>query len=142
MSKPRGLTPYQTEILDLVRDGCVKNEPVDLDQLLDTLSWKPTKQSLQFTIRALIAKNVMAKTDCIVRRARKRVCFILTLEGMAVYDPREPAPVLKKEDMEVLIQEVNESTKRSVSADFLDEKHPETAEESFPPGVPTEEFFE
>ena len=87
----KGLTPYQLEILENVRADQAAGGCVDLDQLLDRLSWHPSKQSLQFTIRALIAKKVIAKTDFIVRRGRKRVCFVLTPEGQAVFDPRGPA---------------------------------------------------
>jgi hypothetical protein len=90
MSRLRGLTAYQLELLGYVRAG-IDGKCVDLDQLLERLSWKPTKQSLQFTIRALISKGVLMKADPEVRRGRKRVCFALTLAGRSVFDPRGPA---------------------------------------------------
>ena len=96
MSKLRGVTAYQMEILEAVRSHAAAGAEIDLDQMLDTLSWKPTKQSLQFSIRALIAKRMIQKTGFQVRRGRKRVCFNLDVEGLAVFDPRlasAPPPV-------------------------------------------------
>lgn len=93
MSKLRGLTTYQQEILTAVHECAAKGFDIDLDQLLECLSWKPTKQSLQFSIRALVAKKMIVKTGFQVRRGRKRVCFALTDAGRAVFDPRgAPAP--------------------------------------------------
>lgn len=89
--KVRGLTPYQLEILEAVRKAAAEGYDIDLDQLLDTLSWKPTKQSLQFSIRALIAKKMILKAGMQIRRGRKRVCFCLTREAEAVFDPRSAA---------------------------------------------------
>jgi hypothetical protein len=86
--KIRGLTPYQVEILLAVQRCASEGFDIDLDQMLDCLTWKPTKQSLQFSIRALIAKGMLAKTDHQVRRGRKRVCFKLTVAAATIMDPR------------------------------------------------------
>lgn len=93
--KLRGLTAYQQEILNAVRDCAGRGFDIDLDQLLECLSWKPTKQSLQFSIRALVAKKMLVKTGFQVRRGRKRVCFALDAAGRAVFDPRG-APAQEK----------------------------------------------
>lgn len=89
----KGVTPYQLEILKHVAKGTAE-APVDFDELLEALSWKPTKQSAQFTIRALITKKLLEKTGLQLRRGRKRVCYRLTREGRLVLDPR-PEPVSK-----------------------------------------------
>jgi len=86
----RGLTKNQVELLLIVRkqgpDG-----PIDFDQLLDQLSWTPSKESAQFTIRALIGKGVLEKlTELQFRRSRKRICYQLTDEGHRFLDPRAP----------------------------------------------------
>jgi hypothetical protein len=92
MTRLRGVTAYQMEILTAVQRCAGEGFDMDLDQLVDTLSWQPTKQSLQFSIRALIAKRMLTKTGFQVRRGRKRVCFRLDSEGLAVLDPRGVAP--------------------------------------------------
>lgn len=48
------LTPKQVEILLLVFKKNTDGTHLDLDQLLNELSYKPTKQALQFSIRSLI----------------------------------------------------------------------------------------
>lgn len=88
----RGVTKYQIEILEAVKKHADAGGRIDLDQLLETLSWTPTKQSLQFSIRALIAKKMIHKVGTEVRRGRKRVCFDLDVEGVKVFDPRAAAP--------------------------------------------------
>lgn len=87
------ITPYQQEILDLVRAGDPDGTPdgIDLDQILDRASWTPSKQSLQFVIRALIRKGLVCKNGTFGRRGRQRVCFALASAGKFAYDPREPA---------------------------------------------------
>lgn len=91
----RGVTPYQLEILTHVR-GASEDESLDFDQLLERLSWRPSKESAQFTIRATITKGLLEKKpDLELRRGRKRVCYRLTAEGVRVFDPR---PVLEPEE--------------------------------------------
>ncbi|MCY1200477.1 hypothetical protein D9M72_119070 [compost metagenome] len=89
----QGVTKYQIEILEAVKKHKDAGRHIDLDELLDSLSWAPTKQSLQFSIRALIAKRMICKVGTEVRRGRKRVCFDLDLEGVRVFDPRAGDPV-------------------------------------------------
>jgi hypothetical protein len=90
----KGLTGYQLEVLTLAAAGNpVGTGPIDFDQLLDRLSWTPSKQSAQFTIRACISKGVLEKTDRVMRRGRLRVCYQLTEKGRLALDPRGPVPV-------------------------------------------------
>ena len=78
----RGVTKYQLELLTAVKKHEDAGRRIDLDELLDCLSWTPSKQSLQFSIRALIAKRMIFKAGTEVRRGRKRVCFGLDEEGV------------------------------------------------------------
>lgn len=88
MMKLRGLTRNQTELLTLVKAGGPDGH-LDFDQLLDELSWTPTKEAAQFTIRALIKKGVLEKLpELEFRRSRNRICYRLTAEGFRVFDPR------------------------------------------------------
>lgn len=88
----RGVTAYQLEILQLLAAGGPDGS-LDFDQLLDKLSWFPSKHSAQFTIRALTVKKLMAKAaELALRRGRRRVLYQLTPEGREVLDPRLAAP--------------------------------------------------
>jgi DNA-binding PadR family transcriptional regulator len=87
----RGITAYQLEILQLVAAGGPDGS-LDFDQLLDKLSWYPSKHSAQFTIRAVMAKKLMIKeADLELRRGRRRVLYQLTAAGREVLDPRSAA---------------------------------------------------
>lgn len=86
------LTKYQIELLQAVAGGSTTGDatsPIDFDQLLDKLSWKPTKESAHFSIRALTKRGLIEKTEkLILRRGRLRVGFRLTWAGKVVLDPR------------------------------------------------------
>jgi DNA-binding PadR family transcriptional regulator len=84
----KGVTPYQLELLKAARAAHDAGAPLDLDQLLDTLSWEPSKESLQFTIRALIKRGLIVKSDLELRRGRRRVSFLMTADGRQLLDPR------------------------------------------------------
>jgi DNA-binding PadR family transcriptional regulator len=92
----KGLTDKQMEALQLVRRGAEagSDDLIDFDQLIDALSWKPTKQSAQFTVRALIVKGLAEKKGTQLRRGRQRVVYRLTKSGREVFDPR-PDPLSK-----------------------------------------------
>lgn len=95
MKSPRGLTPYQLEILRHLQ-GADPTLPLDFDQLLEKLSWAPSKESAQFSFRALVTKGLIAKSDTHhLRRGRKRVCYLLTAAGAQALDPRLVAEKLK-----------------------------------------------
>lgn len=103
----KGLTKRQFELLQHVKEGG-KDGLLDFDQLLDLLSWAPSKESAQFTIRALIGKGLLLKAgDLQLRRGRKRVCYELTEEGRKALDPRGSLPVGKPE-VSVWLPEVEE----------------------------------
>ena len=85
----KGVTRYQAEILSKLKGlESSTGKLVDLDQLLEQLSWSPSKESVQFTIRALIQKGYIEKMPVETRRGRNRVCYRLTEGGMKVLDPR------------------------------------------------------
>lgn len=90
------LTKYQLEFLQEVEKGSPEGElpgPVDFDQLLERLSWKPTKASAHFSVRALIKRGLIKKTEeLMLRRGRQRVGFELTPAGHQVLDPRGGTP--------------------------------------------------
>jgi hypothetical protein len=93
----RGVTKHQMEMLGHIRTGGPDGD-LDFDQLLDKLSWVPSKESAQFTIRAAVVKGfIMKLPELQLRRGRNRVCYRLTKEGGSVLDPRgyTPSPEVK-----------------------------------------------
>lgn len=75
------LTTKQIELVHLIGKRNPDGGAIDLDQLLERLSYKPTKQSLQFSIRALIARGLIRKDAPEKRRGRTRTLLSLTSEG-------------------------------------------------------------
>lgn len=91
----RGITERQLETLQHIRAGNpdAAGEAIDFDQLLDLLSWMPSKEAAQFVVRALIKKELILKEpELTLRRGRKRVCYRLTEKGRELFDPRPPLP--------------------------------------------------
>lgn len=89
----KGVTPYQTELLTRLLDIETKSGKLaDFDQLLSQLSWTPSKESAQFTIRAVIQKGFMEKKPIETRRGRNRVCYQITHSGKLILDPRHLIP--------------------------------------------------
>ncbi len=117
----KGLTKNQTELLLAVRAGGPDGD-LDFDQLLDQLSWAPSKESAQFTIRALVAKGVLQKLpELQFRRSRKRICYRVTPEGLLALDPRAPLAAMPER-----------------SKPLVAEKPPEAVSEGLPEA---EDFF-
>lgn len=81
----KGITRHQMEVLQLCKEA---TQPLDLDQLLPKLSWGPSKEAAQFTIRALMKKKMLEKLPLQLRRGRLRVSYQLTSVGKVVLDPR------------------------------------------------------
>jgi hypothetical protein len=80
------LTTKQRQVVGLILQGDVEEAKrqesefvaIDLDRLLELLPYKTTKQSMQFTIRALIKNGLIFKSLYENRRGRQRVCFVAT----------------------------------------------------------------
>lgn len=54
---------------------------LDIDQILEKLSYVTTKQSLQFSLRALIKNGYVEKRGLETRRGQGRIVISLTKEG-------------------------------------------------------------
>lgn len=81
----RGLTAKQAEILKLVIKGNPDGSFLDLDQLLDRLSYKPSKQALQFSLRFMVERGLIEKKPTELRRGAKRRVLAGTADGYAEY---------------------------------------------------------
>lgn len=62
----------------------VDGDPLDMDQLLENLPYKTSKESLQFSLRALIGKGLIRKGEKQVRRGRCRRIIELTEFGKSM----------------------------------------------------------
>lgn len=62
------LTDKQKDILRTLSLGHDRGHLLDLDELLEVLPYKTTKQSMQFSLRALIKKSLVEKSDCRPRK--------------------------------------------------------------------------
>lgn len=82
------LTDHQLQIMNVLRRGNLDGSSVDLDQLLERLAkeegWETNKASIQFSIRAMIRKELIAKAEREVRRGRKRAVLTLTELGRKI----------------------------------------------------------
>ena len=116
----RGVTAYQHELLTtLSRLEQATGRLTDFDQLLGQLSWTPSKESAQFTIRAMIAKGFIEKAAIEPRRGRNRICYRVADGGKAVLDPRwtvAAAMLGAEEPLPFLMPELLEAVTKSLSS--------------------------
>ena len=83
------LTRKQVAILKTIRKGNEDGSAVDLDQIIERLSWHPSKQSFQFSLRKLIDKGLVQKLGLEERRDYFRRTIALTQEGYAILSDRK-----------------------------------------------------
>jgi len=98
------LTDKQYKIMVVICDGNGRDDeggviPVDMEELLDRLAYKTTKDSMQFSIRALV-KNRLITKDYENRRGARRVVYLPTKGGLQLlrYDGSRPAFIEQDSD--------------------------------------------
>lgn len=92
--KEQLLTNKQYKILTVLCHGNGKDKdgnhiPCDLDELLERVAYKTTKDSMQFSIRALVKRGLITKGKE-YRRGANRVVYIpsrLAMQTMGYGDP-------------------------------------------------------
>lgn len=77
----KSLSLKQMEALNVIVRGNIDGSFVDLDELLERLSYRPTKPAVQFTIRALKDRGLIEKKGPEYRRAAKRILYAPTMAG-------------------------------------------------------------
>ena len=103
------LTQKQIELLRVIGTRNEDGSAVDLDQILELLSYQTTKQSLQFSIRALIAHDLIQKDAPEKRRGRTRTVISLTEAGKAMNgDAKKPQAFISDEGDDDLLEELTE----------------------------------
>lgn len=81
----RNLSAKQTEILTVIVRMNPDGTFVDLDQLIERLSYKPSKEAIQFSLRHLIGRELIEKKPVELRRGAQRRVFSPTIHGYAEY---------------------------------------------------------
>jgi DNA-binding MarR family transcriptional regulator len=75
------LTEKQKAILALVKEANPYG-PIDFDQLIERVPYLTTKESMQFSVRALVAKDLISKGPTEIRRNRSRRLYSITPLGL------------------------------------------------------------
>lgn len=81
-------TLKQIDVLETIMKGDDDGGFIDMDQLLDRVSYETTKPSMQFTIRALVARGLVEKKPRQIRRGRLRAIFCLTPQALKSFDAK------------------------------------------------------
>lgn len=81
------LTTKQAALLQVILAGDKSGDHCDIDQILERLPYQTTKQSLQFSLRAMVDKGCIEKAGRVVRRQRQRETYKATMTGVAMFNP-------------------------------------------------------
>jgi predicted transcriptional regulator len=75
------LTDHQRDVLEVIFRGNPDGTFVDMDQILERIDRRTTKQSMQFTLRSLVEKGLIMKHNRERRRLRSRIVYSPTAES-------------------------------------------------------------
>jgi DNA-binding MarR family transcriptional regulator len=102
------LTQKQLELLRVIGARNPDGGATDLDQILERLSYAPTKQSLQFSIRALVAHDLIKKDAPEKRRGRTRTLISLTPTGEMMNGTRKAESFVSAVEDDELLSSLSE----------------------------------
>lgn len=72
--------------MEVIIAGNDDGTAADVDQILERLPYETTKQSIQFSFRALVAKGcIQRESKRVLRRGKSRVTYIATSFGEAFF---------------------------------------------------------
>ena len=80
-----GLTTKQRSLMEVIVAGNDDGTNVDIDQILERLPYETTKESLQFSLRALVNKGCIQKMPSEIRRTRRRIIYAATAFGNSFF---------------------------------------------------------
>lgn len=92
--KKMHLTTKQIELLRVIGAGNEDGSATDLDEILERVRYETTKQSLQFSIRALIGHGLIEKKGVEKRRGRQRQVIGATALGLTYAGGKRPEPAV------------------------------------------------
>jgi len=100
------LTPNQVEVLKTIAEGNPDGTTADLDEILERVSYKPTKAAIQFTIRSLVKHDLIEKIGTEKRRDRQRVLIAPTALGLHFAAAFKKGPAFVSSDTEESFEEL------------------------------------
>lgn len=80
----KALSDKQIALMIAVAKGDGAGDFADIDQVLERLPYKTSKQSLQFSIRSLLKRGLLERKPIEVRRGRARRPLALTPRGYSM----------------------------------------------------------
>lgn len=80
------LTRKQINILETIMKGAENGDFIDMDQLLEKVSYETSKQSMQCSIRVLERRGLVERKPLELRRGRMRAVFALTPQALQRFD--------------------------------------------------------
>lgn len=78
------ITDNMRSILEVVVRANKDGSWVDMDQLIQRVNYHVTKEAIQFTLRNMVKKQLIAKGESTLRRGRKRLVLIPTELGYQI----------------------------------------------------------
>ena len=97
-----GLTAKQNQLMAVIIAGNDDGSAADVDQILERLPYDTTKQSIQFSFRALVAKGCIEReSKRVLRRGKSRVTYIATSYGQAFFTAPSGTAFDPTEEIEV-----------------------------------------
>lgn len=104
-------TTKQLEILKVIYTANPDKTQVDLDQLLERLSYQPSKASIQFSIRALVGKGLIKRVGTEKRRGSRRVLFAMEPLGLHFTAHTRTAAYILSEEEDALLSAIGREFK-------------------------------
>jgi predicted transcriptional regulator len=99
------LSRKQIDILETLMKGDDDGDFLDMDRLLEKVSYSTSKQSMQFSVRALM-KSGLLRRSYELRRGRKRVVWSLTMLGQSMFDTNTGQFDIIEEGLELDFQDM------------------------------------
>jgi len=79
-------TAKQIDVLEKILKGADNGDFLDTDQLIEKISYNPTKNAFQFTLRYLVKRGLIEKAGLRQRDGRKRMTYTLTPQALRSFD--------------------------------------------------------
>ncbi len=97
------LTQKQRQILTTIVQGSrapdgTLDQWLDMDQLLEQLPYRTSRESMQFSLRALEKKGLLEPQRYEVRRGQRRRLAVPTSDGMSLVSFAPAAVIVEHED--------------------------------------------
>lgn len=86
MSRIPVMTPKKTEILGAIGKRNADGTTLDVEQIANEVSYKPTRQAVTFSIKFLMLDGLVEKREKELRRGQQRPTYALTSLGYEYFN--------------------------------------------------------